>query len=267
MAINDPNHESELVRLWAEYQAGKITAIEFGQRSLQTVVSSHGSVTPDLDRMRRCGFPEVIYGAGKTTDAIVAAANALLETTDEVLITRASPEQVRYLAEQYEYTRWNSVAKTFRIRNTGQPLPPEEIADAPNRRRTENQVAVVSAGTTDEPVAREALETLAWMGIPTVLIQDIGVAGPYRLLSQVPVLQRMSVIVCVAGMEGALPSVLAGHVRCPVIAVPTSVGYGANFAGLSSLLSMLNSCAANVAVVNIDAGFKGGYLAGLISLD
>jgi NCAIR mutase (PurE)-related protein len=126
-------------------------------------------------------------------------------------------------------------------------------------------VAVVSAGTTDEPIAMEALETLAWMGVPTRLMQDIGVAGPYRLMSQVPVLQTMDAIVCIAGMEGALPSVLAGHVRCPVIAVPTSIGYGANFAGLSALLSMLNSCAANIAVVNIDAGFKGGYLAGLIA--
>ena len=103
------------------------------------------------------------------------------------------------------------------------------------------------------------------MGLPTKLIQDIGVAGPYRLMAQVPKLQQMSAIVCVAGMEGALPSVLAGHVRCPVIAVPTSVGYGATFAGLSALLSMLNSCAANIAVVNIDAGFKGGYMAGLIA--
>ena len=114
-------------------------------------------------------------------------------------------------------------------------------------------------------MAVEAQETLAWMGVPTVLIQDVGVAGPYRLMSQVPLLQKMSAIVCVAGMEGALPSVLGGHVACPVIAVPTSVGYGANFAGLSALLSMLNCCASNVAVVNIDAGFKGGYMAGLIA--
>jgi len=110
----------------------------------------------------------------------------------------------------------------------------------------------------------EALETLAWMGVQTVLIQDIGVAGPYRLMSQVPLLEKMAAIVCVAGMEGALPSALGGYVRCPVIAVPTSVGYGANFSGLAALLSMLNSCAANVSVVNIDAGFKGGYMAGLI---
>ena len=103
------------------------------------------------------------------------------------------------------------------------------------------------------------------MSVPAKLIQDIGVAGPYRLMSQVPILQSMDAIVCVAGMEGALPSVLAGHVRCPVIAVPTSVGYGANFAGLAALLGMLNSCASNVAVVNIDAGFKAGYLAGIIA--
>ncbi len=126
-------------------------------------------------------------------------------------------------------------------------------------------VAVVSAGTTDEPVALEACETLAWMGVPSRLIQDVGVAGPYRLLARVPELQTMTAIVCVAGMEGALPSVIGGHVACPVIAVPTSVGYGANFAGLSALLSMLNACASNIAVVNIDSGFKGAYMAGLIA--
>ena len=110
----------------------------------------------------------------------------------------------------------------------------------------------------------EAMETLAWMGIPAKLIEDVGVAGPYRLLSRVSELQSFSVIVCIAGMEGALPSVLGGYVDCPVISVPTSVGYGANFAGVSALLSMLNSCASNVAVVNIDAGFKGAYMAGLM---
>jgi len=126
-------------------------------------------------------------------------------------------------------------------------------------------VAVVTAGTTDANVAEEALETLAWMGVPAFWIQDIGVAGPYRILSRLTQLRSAKAIVVIAGMEGALPSVVAGHVGVPVFAVPTSVGYGANFGGLSALLTMLNSCASNVAAVNIDGGFRGGFLAGLVA--
>lgn len=221
-------------------------------------------MTPDLDRKRRCGYPEVIYGSGKSPDAIRRVAEALLADSEEVLVTRVTPEQVRTLTEMFIFTRWNHTGRTLRIGLKQTPVAPNDIALKIEQKK-QGTVAVVSAGTTDEPIAMEALETLAWMGVPTRLMQDIGVAGPYRLMSQVPVLQTMDAIVCIAGMEGALPSVLAGHVRCPVIAVPTSVGYGANFAGLSALLSMLNSCAANIAVVNIDAGFKGGYLAGLIA--
>ncbi len=221
-------------------------------------------MTPDLDRKRRCGYPEVIYGAGKSPDAIRTVAEALLADNDELLVTRVTPEQVRTLTEMFIFTRWNHIGRTLRIGLKQTPIAPNDVAWM-NGEKKQGIVAVVSAGTTDEPIAMEALETLAWMGVPTRLMQDIGVAGPYRLMSQVPVLQTMDAIVCIAGMEGALPSVLAGHVRCPVIAVPTSIGYGANFAGLSALLSMLNSCAANIAVVNIDAGFKGGYLAGLIA--
>lgn len=235
-----------------------------GQRILEAAVHVQGSVTPDLDRKRRCGYPEVIYGSGKSPDAIRTVAEALLADNEEVLVTRVTPEQVRTLTEMFIFTRWNHTGRTLRIGRKQTPIAPTDIALKIGERK-QGTVAVVSAGTTDEPIAMEALETLAWMGVPTRLMQDIGVAGPYRLMSQVPVLQTMDAIVCIAGMEGALPSVLAGHVRCPVIAVPTSVGYGANFAGLSALLSMLNSCAANIAVVNIDAGFKGGYLAGLIA--
>jgi pyridinium-3,5-biscarboxylic acid mononucleotide synthase len=258
-------------QLWSEFQSGKLSAIEMGQRILQAASQSLGSVTPDLDRQRRCGFPEAIYGQGKSPDDIRIATDALLRGCEEVLVTRVTPEQVQSLTDRFDYTRWNYVARTLRIGKRETPASPENTKSRQAQSMGQHNgdgtsiVAVVSAGTTDEPVALEALETLAWMGQPTVLIQDVGVAGPYRLLSHVPTLERMTAIVCVAGMEGALPSALAGHVRCPVIAVPTSVGYGANFAGLSALLSMLNSCAANVAVVNIDAGFKGGYIAGLIA--
>jgi NCAIR mutase (PurE)-related protein len=124
---------------------------------------------------------------------------------------------------------------------------------------------VATAGTTDLPVAEEARETLDWMGVATEMLHDIGVAGPHRLLERLHVFQNADAAVVAAGMEGALPSVVGGHVACPVIAVPTSVGYGASFGGLAALLGMLNSCAANVVVVNIDAGFKAGYAAGLIA--
>jgi NCAIR mutase (PurE)-related protein len=124
---------------------------------------------------------------------------------------------------------------------------------------------VVTAGTSDLPVAEEARETALWTGAEVWLVLDVGVAGPHRLAANLQYLQTVDAVVVVAGMEGALPSVVGGHVACPVIAVPTSVGYGASFGGLAALLGMLNSCAANVTVVNIDAGFKGGYVAGLIA--
>jgi NCAIR mutase (PurE)-related protein len=126
-------------------------------------------------------------------------------------------------------------------------------------------VAIVTAGTSDLPVAEEAKETALWMGAKVSLICDVGVAGPHRLREQLPRLETADVVVVIAGMEGALPSVVGGYVACPVIAVPTSVGYGANLGGMAALLGMLNSCAANVTVVNIDAGFKGAYVASMIA--
>ena len=133
-----------------------------------------------------------------------------------------------------------------------------------HRRKTTIHAAVVTAGSTDAAVAEEAIETLRWMGVPIQRFDDAGVAGPQRLASIVPQLRTASAVVVVAGMEGALPAVAAGYLDTPVFAVPTSVGYGANLGGLTALMGMLSSCAASVAVVNIDAGFKGGYLAGLV---
>ncbi|MEZ6116240.1 MAG: nickel pincer cofactor biosynthesis protein LarB [Pirellulaceae bacterium] len=126
-------------------------------------------------------------------------------------------------------------------------------------------VVVITAGTSDLPVAEEAMETLAWMNVHSHLIQDVGVAGPHRLVMRASELQEADAVIVVAGMEGALPSVVGGYVDCPVIGVPTSTGYGANLNGMAALLSMLNSCASNVAVVNIDSGFKGAYLAGMMA--
>jgi pyridinium-3,5-biscarboxylic acid mononucleotide synthase len=251
-------HSDPAEEVFKRYQQGELGLMELGQQILNQAITSHGNVTPDTDRQRRTGYPEVIYGSGKSPGSILVAAEALLRHHEEILVTRVVPEQARVVSDAFPWTRWNHVARTLRI---GRDQLPEEHDKIVGTRI----VAVVTAGTTDEPVALEACETLAWMRVPSRLIQDVGVAGPYRLLAKVPELRGCAVVVCVAGMEAALPSALAGHVACPVIAVPTSVGYGANLGGIAALLSMLNSCAANVTVVNIDAGFKGGYVAGLIA--
>lgn len=252
------NQRQAIESLLASYRDGEWDAIELGQRILHAAISSGGNVTPDTDRARRTGFPEVIYGSGKTPESIVNVLDSLLRKHAEILITRVSPEQARVVSDAFPLTRWNHVARTIRVGRTEMPTAPEHIS-------SECAIGVVTAGTTDEPVALEARETLAWMGCSTLLIQDVGVAGPYRLLARVPDLKRCVAIVCVAGMEATLPTALGGHVACPVVAVPTSVGYGASMGGIAALLSMLNSCAANVTVVNIDAGFKAGYIAGLIA--
>lgn len=207
----------------------------------------------DLGRAERCGFPEVIYGPGKTTESLTAAFEHLLASGQAAFATRLSEDQIQHLVDHFPDASVNRVAKTVR-QDAAVELAP--IA---------GKAWVVTAGTSDRPVAEEALETLRWMRVECDLIMDVGVAGPQRLLRQVPRLREADALVVVAGMEGALPSVVGGWVGCPVFAVPTSVGYGASFQGLSALLSMLNSCAANIAVVNIDAGFKAGYLAGMVA--
>jgi NCAIR mutase (PurE)-related protein len=210
------------------------------------------SARVDLDRQRRCGFPEVVYCEGKSVEAVEQIFEALVAAGQEAFGTRASTEQAAAIQRKFPHTQHNLIARTIRVSVTSERPPI-------------GKVAVVTAGTSDRPVAEEAQETLRWMGCAVERIEDVGVAGPQRLLAVVPQLQDCDAVVVVAGMEGALPSVVGGHVSCPVIAVPTSVGYGASFGGLAALLGMLNSCAANVTVVNIDAGFKAGYVAGLIA--
>ncbi len=212
------------------------------------------SATVDTDRQRRCGFPEVIYGEGKPVDSIVEIARSLLGNNQRVLATRIDATVAGAVREQIPTARYNPVARTLRAE-------PEGLAETP----PVGKIAVITAGTTDAPVAEEAIETLSWMGVGSVSVRDVGVAGPHRLPSRLAEFADADALVVVAGMEGALPSVVGGYVPCPVFAVPTSVGYGANFNGLAALLSMLNSCASNVAVVNIDAGFRAGYLAGLVA--
>lgn len=212
-----------------------------------------GDVTLDLDRLRRCGFPEVVYGEGKSAATLEKTFRCLLDESMPVLATRVSAEMAQSLAQAFPAARYNAAARTLRISVSAEEVP------------RLGRVAVVTAGTTDFPIAEEARETLDWMGVETLSVSDVGVAGPHRLPPHLDRLRSADAIVVVAGMEGALPSVVGGHVDCPVVAIPTSVGYGASFGGVTALLGMLTSCASNVCVVNIDAGFKGGYVAGLIA--
>ena len=212
--------------------------------------------TIDLDRRRRCGLPEVVFGQGKTAASIAAIFRELLGDGVDALATRIDAEQACELLAIFPAGAYNEIGRTFRVQ-----------AEGSNgiEKTTQGFVAVVTAGTSDRPVAEEACETLRWMGVEVALIQDVGVAGPHRLEPHIERLRTCDAVIVIAGMEGALPSVVGGHVACPVVAVPTSVGYGMSLGGIAALLGMLNSCASNVTVVNIDAGFKGGYVAGLIA--
>jgi NCAIR mutase (PurE)-related protein len=232
---------------------GRLESQQFLLRCLQEASLDVGSATLDLHRQSRCGFPEVIYGPGKTIEALRQIVRGLRERGQPVLATRVSPEQAEAILRDFPEARYNAIGRTLRLSTGGEAPSPC------------GRVAVVTAGTSDQPIAEEAQETLEWMNVSVVTIRDVGVAGPHRLPAQLEKLRDVDATVVVAGMEGALPSVVGGYVSCPVIAVPTSVGYGASFHGLAPLLGMLNSCAANVVVVNIDAGFKAAYVAGLIA--
>ena len=216
----------------------------------------------DADRLQRCGYPEVVYAPGKSMEAIVSVFNKQRELQQDSLATRVDEEFQSQLVKEFPAAIANPIARTVRLQNA--PVQNATDQNAHHQNIT-GKVCVVTAGTGDRPVAEEALETLRWMNCDCDLVTDVGVAGPHRLPEKLDQLHDADALVVVAGMEGALPSVVAGWVACPVIGVPTSVGYGANLGGISALLSMLNSCAANVSVVNIDAGFKGGYLAGMIA--
>lgn len=213
-------------------------------------------VRVDLERQARCGYPEVVYGPGKQNEAIIHVFAQQQSAGQSSLATRVTPEQAAAVCEKFPQTIYNILARTIRL-NISQADDSETDSPSPT-------VGIIAAGTSDLPVAEEAAETLRWMGFEPTMFIDVGVAGPQRLLQVVPDIQKCNVVIVVAGMEGALPSVVAGWVSCPVVAVPTSVGYGFSFEGLSAFLSMVNSCASNVAVVNIDAGFKAAYFAGMI---
>ena len=208
----------------------------------------------DHHRTLRQGYPEVIFCQGKTTSQVVSIAEHITSRSSFLLATRASEATSQALVERFPHAENDTMARTVVIRDPAVP-----VAEG------KGMVAVVSAGTSDLPVAQEAVVTARAMGSRVESIFDVGVAGIHRLLAYRDQFSSAHVIVVVAGMEGALPSVVGGLVEAPVIAVPTSVGYGASFNGLAALLAMLNSCASGVTVVNIDNGFGAGYAAALIN--
>lgn len=206
----------------------------------------------DTHRALRTGMPETVYCPGKTPTQVAAIMVRLAERHDRVLATRASEEQAEAVLARLPHAHYHPVARAITIR------PPEEAPRC-------SGILVVTAGTSDLPVAEEVVITAEMMGQAPQRLVDVGVAGLHRLLDSLPILRAARVLVVVAGMEGALPSVVAGLVHAPVVAVPTSTGYGASFGGLAALLGMLNSCASGVAVVNIDNGFGAGRLAAMIN--
>ena len=235
---------------------GRVSLQKFVDRITTPATINLSDCRVDLDRAGRCGLPEVVYGEGKTLAALLKITATLQNNGHEVLITRLSSDTAEAISARYPVGVYNSVARTMRIGVDSQ----EESKTWAARGR----VCVVSAGTSDLPVAEEARETALWTGVTVDAIYDVGVAGPQRLREELETLRAADAVVVVAGMEAALASVVGGHVASPVIAVPTSVGYGASLEGMTALLSVLTSCASNVIAVNIDAGFKGGYVAGLI---
>lgn len=235
-------------------QAGQISVDESLQRLKILPYEELGFAKLDHHRALRRGFPEVVFGPGKSIPQIVAITEKLAAQSGRVLVTRVEEECFTAVQKQLPTASYNSLARTIVVqRDQDQDQDPRP------------GVSVICAGTADTPVAEEAAVTAEIMGNLVDRSYDIGVAGIHRLLDCLPRLQEARVVVVVAGMEGALPSVVGGLVSAPVVAVPTSVGYGASLGGLAALLAMLSSCCPGVAVVNIDNGFGAGYLAGMIN--
>lgn len=237
-----------------------LEAVKQGRMSVEEAVGhlrklpfeSLGFANVDHHRAIRCGFPEVIFCQGKTANQVEEIFKSLAATGGDVLATRAAPEHVQTVLATFSHAKYHEAARCLTLQQI-------------EKRLTEGMIALVAAGTSDIPVIEEARVTCQIMGQKTELLYDVGVAGLHRLLAQAPTLHEARVVVVAAGMEGALASVVGGLVEAPVIAVPTSVGYGASFGGITALLAMLNTCAPGVTVVNIDNGFGAGYMASMIN--
>ncbi len=245
-------NDDYLTKLLREVKEGRVD-VESAVRRLRSLpFEDLGFAKIDHHRAIRCGFPEVIYCEGKTPDQTLKIVEACVKRGGNLLGTRVCPQTAKAVLARFQKANYDQISRTITIR--------QQTADV-----SPGTIAIVAAGTSDLPVAEEARITAEIMDQNTATFYDVGVAGIHRLLAHSEAIQAANVIVVAAGMEGALASVVGGIVDCPVIAVPTSVGYGASFSGLAALLAMLNSCASGVAVVNIDNGFAAGHIAALIN--
>ncbi|WP_225410346.1 nickel pincer cofactor biosynthesis protein LarB [Stigmatella hybrida] len=242
--------EKALTRLLSQVKGGKVSVDEAVGQLKDLPFAELGYATLDTHRSLRFGFPEVVLGEPKTAEQILGIVAALVERKQTVLVTRLQPDKAEALVARFPKGEYHPVARIFHLRQG---------------KARAGKVAVVTAGTGDIPVAEEAALTAEALGATVRRVYDVGVAGIHRLLRRREEIQECHAAVVVAGMEGALASAVGGLVGIPVVAVPTSVGYGANFHGVSALLAMVNSCASNVATMNIDNGFGGGFYAALIS--
>jgi NCAIR mutase (PurE)-related protein len=243
---------AEAAQMLDQLLAGRVTREQVLRAFQAAPVAELGFATLDTHRALRKGFPEVVYAAGKTPAQVAAIAARLARTEKQFLVTRAAPEHARAIRRQLKSAKHHEVARCVTF-------------ERPALAKRPGVIAVLAAGTSDLPVAEEAAVTAEVMGNRVERIFDVGVAGLHRLLRRLDDIQAANVVIAIAGMEGALPGVVAGLLARPVIAVPTSVGYGASLGGLTALFGMLSSCSSGLTVVNIDNGFGAGYAASQIN--
>jgi pyridinium-3,5-biscarboxylic acid mononucleotide synthase len=243
---------NDLSQLLADIRDGRLDISEAMEQLKDLSSKELGYATIDNHRELRTGYPEVIFGQGKTPEQVAGIVQYMLTRDNNILATRVTEEMYGKVREVCSDALYNPIARTISIKRKAVDMP-------------STYIAIVTAGTSDLPVAEEAAVTAEIFGNRVERVVDVGVAGIHRLYNKLDIIRKSRVNVVVAGMEGALPSIVGGLVDKPVIAVPTSVGYGANFGGLSALLGMLTSCASGISVVNIDNGFGAGYLASMIN--
>ena len=246
-------NKETLLKLLNKVAGGKVSVRDAQNQLMNLAVEDLDYAHIDHHRSLRKGFPEVIFGEGKTPDHIIGIMQQMQEQEDVILVTRLDGEKAANVLSEFPNAKYHDDARMLIFEKKQLP------------KTGKGKILVISAGTSDIPVAREAFLTADAMGNEVETLFDVGVAGIHRLLNHKSTIESASVLIVAAGMEGALPSVVAGLVKSPVIAVPTSVGYGVSLGGLTALFSMLNSCSSNVAVVNIDNGFGAGYFASSIN--
>lgn len=245
-------YKDEIIKLLEDFKANDIPIDSVIKKIESSSYEDIGFAKVDHSRLKRQGYPEVIYGESKTVDQIYEISKKLLEKGNNLLITRTTKEAFEKIKEFEPTAEYNELGRTI-------------VVNKKNIEKSKNYIAIVAAGTSDLYVVEEAYETAKILGNEVVKVVDVGVAGIHRLFSHIDTIQNAKVVIVVAGMEGALASVVGGLVDKPVIAVPTSVGYGTSFGGVAALLSMLNCCSSGVSVVNIDNGFGAAYSASMIN--